>query len=56
MLTKAKWVLIGSIVPELVVFVAWSQKQEAKRISATLTKVFRERVRNSNGNNQYTSF
>jgi hypothetical protein len=28
-MTKAKWVLIGMFAPELVVFVAWCQRQQA---------------------------
>jgi len=43
LLTKAKWVLVGTLAPVLVVFVAWSQRQEANRISATLTKFFKEK-------------
>jgi len=42
--TKAKWVLVGTLAPELVVFVAWCQRREARRISAALNQIFKEKV------------
>jgi hypothetical protein len=41
---KAKWVLIGMFAPELVVFVAWCQLQQALQLSKDLQPIFEEQV------------
>ncbi|KAE9372869.1 hypothetical protein N431DRAFT_409181 [Stipitochalara longipes BDJ] len=39
-MTKMKWVLIGMFAPELVVFVAWCQRQQASKLSKDLQPIF----------------
>ncbi|KAN0095756.1 hypothetical protein V8E51_016467 [Hyaloscypha variabilis] len=41
---KAKWVLIGMFAPELVVFVAWCQRQQALKLSKDLQPIFEEQT------------
>jgi hypothetical protein len=43
-MTKVKWVLIGMFAPELVVFVAWCQRQQALKLSKDLQPIFEEEV------------
>ncbi|KAL8659400.1 MAG: hypothetical protein Q9202_007149 [Teloschistes flavicans] len=41
-LRKFKWLLLGLFAPELVVYVAWQQRQEANKISTEINKIYRE--------------
>ena len=43
-LRKAKWVLIAIFAPELVVYVAWSQRQKVKGIHTTILKRHKDLV------------
>jgi hypothetical protein len=47
-LRKAKWMLITVLMPELVIYVAWKQGQDAKKLKSDLEEAFKEhQVRSS---------
>ncbi|KAK4206521.1 hypothetical protein QBC37DRAFT_458824 [Rhypophila decipiens] len=41
---KTKWILIGLFAPEIVVFVAWAQKQQVKKFSKDIAVIFAEQA------------
>src|SRR4051812_45670634 len=41
---KTKWILVGLFAPEVVVYIAWAQRQQVKLISKDLGIIFTEEV------------
>ncbi|KAI4124796.1 MAG: hypothetical protein LQ338_004622 [Usnochroma carphineum] len=46
---KVKWLFLGLFAPELVAFVAWQQRQEAKRICREVSNLYGEQSRHGFG-------
>ena len=41
---KTKWVILGMVVPEFIVVMAWTQMQPARALAAKINSIYKDRV------------
>lgn len=41
---KTKWILVGLFAPEVVVYIAWAQRQRVKRLSEDVESIFADEL------------
>ncbi|KAK0616985.1 hypothetical protein B0T14DRAFT_498097 [Immersiella caudata] len=46
---KAKWILVGLFAPEVVVYIAWDQRQRVKRLSGDVSSICAEEAKKDRG-------
>jgi hypothetical protein len=44
-LIKTKWIVIGLVAPEMVLYLAWEQFAAAKKLTMTINKVIAKQVK-----------